>query len=231
MNAKTASVLAMLVCFSVMVGISAHSASAATAMPARSNANCWYTVKSGDWLSKLTPNWQAVARANGIANPNRIYPGQHIDLCSSAVGASNAPPVSAAAAPHINGVMVSYTRGEPCMSSVMWPNGPTAQWMVPVSCYGGVYNNGLGGDCFTWVAYLHPDLWRLTYHAWPVVGAVAHFAPGVDGASPVGHYAEVVSIRDGWMLISEAAMFWRGGGDGRTSYRYVPIGPGIAFLY
>lgn len=38
-----------------------------------------YIVKPGDCLSRIFPdNWQTVARANGIANPNLIYPGQRI---------------------------------------------------------------------------------------------------------------------------------------------------------
>lgn len=38
-----------------------------------------YVVKPGNCLSRVFPgNWQTVARANGIANPNLIYPGQRI---------------------------------------------------------------------------------------------------------------------------------------------------------
>lgn len=38
-----------------------------------------YVVNPGDCLSRVFPgNWQAVAQANGIANPNLIYPGQRI---------------------------------------------------------------------------------------------------------------------------------------------------------
>ncbi|HET6951441.1 MAG TPA: LysM domain-containing protein, partial [Acidimicrobiales bacterium] len=40
-----------------------------------------HVVKPGETLSGIAgSNWAAVARANGIANPNRIFPGQVIRL-------------------------------------------------------------------------------------------------------------------------------------------------------
>ena len=47
----------------------------------------YYTVKSGDWLSKIAAKyysdltkWQKILKANGviISNPDRIFPGQKI---------------------------------------------------------------------------------------------------------------------------------------------------------
>jgi LysM repeat protein len=40
-----------------------------------------YVVKPGDTLSKIAPsNWRAVAAANGIPNPDLIFPGQVLQL-------------------------------------------------------------------------------------------------------------------------------------------------------
>ena len=220
----------MLVCFSVLVGISAHSASAATAMPARSNAICWITIKQGDWLSKLTPNWQAVARANGITNPNRIYPGQHIDLCSTAGGASNGPPASVAAAPHINGAMSAYVSISPCRSANQWPSGAVSMWQVPTDCYANITWGGYG-DCFGFVSRAVPNLYALAAHSYPIAGAVAHIGGGIQGASPEGHWALVLSVRDGWALIEEENNSWRGAGYNLLNYRYLKIVPGISYLY
>lgn len=50
-----------------------------SAAPAGNAGGRVYVVKPGDCLSRVFPgNWQTVARANGIANPNLIYPGQWI---------------------------------------------------------------------------------------------------------------------------------------------------------
>ena len=45
-------------------------------------ASVYYTVKRGDTLSaiasKYGTTYQQLAKINGIANPNKIYPGQKI---------------------------------------------------------------------------------------------------------------------------------------------------------
>ena len=52
-----------------------------------------YTVKSGDTLSaiaqKYGTTYQEIAKANGISNPNLIYPGQTINI-----GSDNTPSAS-----------------------------------------------------------------------------------------------------------------------------------------
>lgn len=49
-----------------------------------SNISQYYTVRSGDTLSDIASryntSYQALAKLNGIKNPNRIYPGQSIRL-------------------------------------------------------------------------------------------------------------------------------------------------------
>lgn len=48
-----------------------------------------YTVRSGDTLmaigGRLGVKWRDVARANGLANPDRIYPGQHLWIETSRI--------------------------------------------------------------------------------------------------------------------------------------------------
>jgi LysM repeat protein len=67
-----------------------------------------HVVQSGETLSRIAPsNWRAVAAANGIANPDLIFPGQVLTLDGSGPsGGSTAPaeapapaPVEAVAAP------------------------------------------------------------------------------------------------------------------------------------
>lgn len=54
-----------------------------------------YTVKSGDTLSgiaaKYGTTYQQLAQINGIANPNKIYPGQVLKLSGGSAPAASAP--------------------------------------------------------------------------------------------------------------------------------------------
>ena len=54
--------------------------------------SCIHVVGHGEWLSTIArrygTTWQAIAAANGIANPNYIYPGQQLVI----PGCSPAPP-------------------------------------------------------------------------------------------------------------------------------------------
>jgi LysM repeat protein len=47
----------------------------------------WHTVQRGETLSSIArrygTNWQALAQANGIANPNQIYAGQKLKIPTS----------------------------------------------------------------------------------------------------------------------------------------------------
>ena len=62
-----------------------------------------HVVRSGETLSGIAgPDWPAVARANGLANPNLIFPGQviHLDGTGSGTPApASAPAPSAEPAP------------------------------------------------------------------------------------------------------------------------------------
>src|SRR5687767_2436617 len=69
--------------------------------PAPSGAS--YTVQPGDSLSgigaRFGVSYQAIAQANGITNPNRIYPGQRLTI----PGRSGPAPVDPTPAPTPNG--------------------------------------------------------------------------------------------------------------------------------
>jgi LysM repeat protein len=60
-----------------------------------------YTVKAGDTLSKIAAKfgttYQELAKLNGIANPNKIYPGQVLKLTRSASTGNSAPKSAVAA--------------------------------------------------------------------------------------------------------------------------------------
>ncbi len=65
----------------------------------------------------------------------------------------------------------------------------------------------------------------------PVRGATVIFAPGVQGASSVGHAGVVERVlRHGWLMISEMNFYWNGGGWGRVDYRYIHVGQGVSFI-
>lgn len=143
------------------------------------------------------------------------------------------------------GANLGSTNLELCHDTTYWL--PTiSQWAVPPGCYGQISapnqadypDRPAWGYCNWWVEELHPDLQgyaalQLPHHSTPLVGAAVWFAPGEQGASSAGHYAEVVAINpDGyWILISEMNDSWRGGGFGRVNYRYIHISPGVTFLY
>jgi LysM repeat protein len=64
-------------------------------------AGATYTVKPGDTLSaiaaKFGTTYQELAKLNGIANPNKIYPGQVLKLTRSASTGNSAPKSAVAA--------------------------------------------------------------------------------------------------------------------------------------
>lgn len=138
------------------------------------------------------------------------------------------------------------TSGQPCHAIVAFvPN--ISQWTVPPGCYGAIYTPNPAnyvarpslGYCDWWVMVLHPDQPNILYSAAyrrgsvPVPGAAIFIAGGVQGASPDGHFAQVMAIAPDhyWILITEMNFSWRGGGWGRVDYRYIHVGPGVSFIY
>src|SRR5262249_37675783 len=154
----------------------------------------------------------------------------------TASGGTKAPPSGqVGSGPSVvKGATVSYSlAGEPCQSKTMWVAN-ISQWTVPPSCYANIYSpnpanyvyrSGFGW-CNWWPEVLHPNqpdlLWSSKYRrsGAPVGGAAVYFAPGVQGASAAGHYAQVVAVHPSgsWVLISEMNFYWRGGGWQKVSY-------------
>lgn len=133
------------------------------------------------------------------------------------------------------------TGGQPCSGAqVVWPAN-MSMWQAPTGCFGQIFAPNPGnyvarpgfGWCNWWPEVLHPTVTGLLQRARSsaaVPGAVVWFAPGVYGASSEGHWAQVVAIHSGWMLITEMNFTWRGGGFARVDYRFVPIGSGESFI-
>jgi surface antigen len=63
----------------------------------------------------------------------------------------------------------------------------------------------------------------------PRVGATVVFAPGVQGASWLGHVGHIVQVGPHGSFLMEAMN--DSGGFGRYSYRWVHAGYGVAFIY
>lgn len=108
---------------------------------------------------------------------------------------------------------------------------------------------GSWGQCTWWTAYKRQDEnfsgfgnalnWAnaaqaagYTVTATPAANATVVFAPGVQGASSLGHVSHVEQVlTGGWVLVSEMNFFWNGGGFARVDYRYVYAGSGVWFIH
>lgn len=198
------SVLALQLTFAASVALS----------PSPSPA-CPITVAPGDTLSALAPRygttWQDLAAINHLANANLIFPGQ-----------------------------VFCLGGEtPLTVTVSPPSIPTGHRTG--------YNPGAPGSCVWYVFDQRPDLVGLPGYPYasqfalaasqagyrtgttPVVGAVAVFGAGVDGASSVGHVAIVEAVNnDGTFRIREMN---GPAGPWAVDTRDVPLTWGITFVY
>ncbi len=161
-------------------------------------------------------------------------------------GGSAVSPTSGASVHADSGPVVGYnTAGEPCTSTNFWVSN-ISQWSVPPGCYANVYVPNPAnyvarpsfGWCNWWPEVMHPAqydiLWGSEHHrsAMPTPGAAVYFAPGVQGASSVGHYAQVIAVNPDryWVLVAEMNFVWRGAGFGKLDYRYIHVGPGVTFI-
>jgi surface antigen len=136
------------------------------------------------------------------------------------------------------------------------PSGPYSNWTPPpgyqsfaVTDFAGDPWAGSFGQCTWWAHYKRPDedlagmgdAWNwanaarsrgYTVTSTPAANSTIVFAPGVQGASSLGHVAHVEQVlTGGWVLISEMNFYWNGGGFARVDYRYAQAGSGVWFIH
>ena len=190
----------------------------------------WHQDASGHYISD-NPSWVPnVGQVSGGAT------GGKSGASPLAYTVSGAPAAPSASGNHLNNPW--------CNSDVQFPTTIT-QWTVPVSCYSGIYTTpNEGYPSYGWCNYipemLHPWLGKTTAALYlpghggfaPKVGATVYFSGGEQGASPEGHYAEVVAVGpNGWNLVVEMNFYWRGGGFAKVDFRYIHNSAGITYRY
>ncbi len=136
------------------------------------------------------------------------------------------------------------------------PSGPYSNWTPPPGYTSFAVQDFPGdpwadsfGQCTWWAAYKRPDenfrgmgdAWNwanaarargYTVTSTPAANGTVVFAPGVQGASNLGHVAHVEKVlTSDWVLVSEMNFYWNGGGWGRVDYRYVHTGSGVWFIH
>jgi LysM repeat protein len=260
-----------LVAFALLLVITAVAVVGQRLLPADAASACaWHTVVPNDTLGNLGywnhTNAMAIARANHIANPNRIYVGQRLCIPRQTWAAAHSAPAvpqgQTLAVPIIKAPAqapapakppfqqpaptAGILPGEPCTGdrSIVWTV-PVSRWAVPPGCFGGVYSpnpaNFLAnghiipgfGWCNWWPEALlrDPNAIFRPGHSVPRVGAPVYWAP--QPGDRTGHYGFVESIGpNGWILISEMNMYWRGAGWAKVNYRYIRVDyPGASYRY
>jgi len=86
------------------------------------------------------------------------------------------------------------------------------------------------GDAWNWANAARAQGYTVT--STPAPNATVVFAPGVQGASNLGHVSHVEKIlTGGWVLVSEMNFYWNGGGFARVDYRYIHVGTGVWFIH
>lgn len=219
-----------------------------------------HMVQTGEWLSRFSPNWQAVWHHDGIPNPNLIYPGERICIAWTTSAAAGAAPVlntlaqntgnPGAPLPPSAGASGS-TVGEPCATTIpgwVWTVNYRYPWTVPPGCYGQVYRPNPShyvyrpgfGWCNWWAEVIKPQEPTLVIGGnrgllvtrYARVGSTIFFPPNVEGASPEGHYAHLEAISpDGhYALISEMNFYWRGGGWASVDYRFISLSAPLTYI-
>lgn len=114
-----------------------------------------YTVQSGDTLSGIASqfgtSWQALQSANGLANPNLIYPGQTLTVSGSSSAPSSSPSVTSN--PIVNTEQSNPAPQSPA-SSVNWDAVAACEssgnWAADT---GNGFYGGLQFTESTWLAY------------------------------------------------------------------------------
>lgn len=155
------------------------SANHAAALAAPSCA-ATYTVRPGDWLSRIAAayrtSWQSLAAVNALRNPNLIYPGER--LCVPDVSSHAPPPQTPHATYHTAHFADTGMPGECTWYAASRRSDLDLRW---------------AGNAKDWArTAVERGYWVGNT---PAVGSVAVFAPGVQGANPqYGHAAIVIAV-------------------------------------
>jgi LysM repeat protein len=242
-----ASVVALVIVAAVLVAPRLTAADAAAACQ-------WYTVQPGDTLANIGAAHRSTTtillRANHLSDPSKLFVGEKLCIPTTWWAQTRSAPVipDGAEVALPPGIMA----GEPCTAdrSIVWTV-PVSRWAVPPGCFGLVYSpnpnnymvNGHVIPGFGWCNWWPEALLRNPYaldwpeHSRPRVGFPVFYMPQIG--QHVGHYAFVESIgptdnpnTNGWILISEMNMYWRGAGWAKVNYRYIRVDyPGANYLY
>lgn len=192
-----------------------------TAPPTNANSHVptcehTYRVQSGDYLSKISSNWQYTAQLNHIVDPNLIYP--HDVICL------DVPEI----VPHQQGTTSTPSTVQSHTLSSTHPN-----LGVPGGCVWYVFNQRPDfyipptpyAMQFGWVA--QQNGYRVGYT--PAVNAIVVFQAGVQGASNMGHVAIVKAVYANGSFLIEEMNGPRGAWA--TDYRVVWQSSGESFIY
>ena len=206
-------------------------------------ANGWLCYGWSNGSYRCTQHWHR--NGSQLVSDNPSWVPNYGSATTSSSASSGSSKSASRPATSYGSTSGSNTAGQPCRSSTMFP-AYISQWTTPVSCYAGIYsvnpanyvNRSGFGWCNWWPEVLHPNqpdiLWGREYRrsSAPTPGAVVYFAPGVQGASSGGHYAQVVAVAPDhyWVLVTEMNFYWRGGGWQKVSYRYIHVGSGVTFI-
>jgi len=179
----------------------------------QTSCSAYYTVVAGDWLSRIAQrygvSWQSIAAANGITNPNLIYPGQRFCI----PGSSSQTTTTA----------VTYTGKGP--NSYPWGQ---CTWGAEELASRDL--NGLG-NAGQWTSNAAARGIPTGYVA--VAGSTAVFQPGYsvsNWGTGTGHVAHVNAVSGNMMQITEMNNSYYGG-FGQWDTVWIAISSGVSFIY
>lgn len=179
--------------------------------------NGWYCYGWANGAYRCTQHWHRAGNRIVSDNPSWV-PN------NASVG--NAWRASAASGPRLN---TRLSQPAPRTYSSGPNTYPWGQCTWYARARGGAKVNGLG-NAIQWLGRARAR--GLATGSTPRVGAIAVFAPGVQGASSLGHLGYVEKVySNGRFLVSEMNYYGYGGGFGRVSYRTASTGGGVSFIY
>ena len=209
----------------VVAGVGAFATLPILTSAAAPNDNCQanYTVVWGDTLSNIGArygvSYMQIAQTNGIDNPDLIYAGQNLCIPNNSQGTSGSASTSSDGSQTSSSSQGYYPN--------LYPWGQCTWWAAQERLDENL--EGLG-DAWMWAGNAANN--GLSTGTTPVAGATVVFAPGVQGASGLGHVSHVVSVNgDGSFQVSEMNYYANGGGFGIVSYRTAWVGDGVTFIY